>query len=75
MLLNFLIAVISQSYENVMNSSEILMYGDKIALTREAYQIISLLKGFKNQVEANNIVLSIVSDDLDGQDSAWKGFV
>jgi hypothetical protein len=36
-MLNFLIAVISQSYENVMDSKTIMKYSDMAALNKEAY--------------------------------------
>ena len=47
-LLNFLIAVISQSYENVMNSSTPLKYKDRARMSREAYQVLKYFPCFND---------------------------
>ena len=47
-LLNFLIAVISQSYENVMNSKSIKKYKDIAHLNKEAFLCLETIKWFAN---------------------------
>ena len=74
-LLNFLIAVISQSYENVMNSKSIMKYQDMASLNKEAYQFMNHW-GFKHPLIKKNrllVTLEVLSDE--GETSEWSGFV
>jgi len=41
-----MIAIIGQSYENVMDKKKIFQYGDKCELNREAYQIMKYIPAF-----------------------------
>ena len=43
MLVNFLVAVISQTYERVVSQSHIYTYTDKAEMNLEYYEIISQL--------------------------------
>ena len=73
-LLNFLIAVISQSYENVMNSSTILKFKDIAQLNREAYMILQFL-GVK-MIYTNQIIMTIPDEEnVENKEEGWTGFV
>lgn len=69
-LLNFLIAVISQSYENVMNSSIILTYNNRCDFNKEMYQV-----GFNYSFNNNCVVLSVPDPEIAQESSEWVGFV
>lgn len=59
-LLNFLIAVISQSYENVMNSKTIKKYKDLAHLNKEAYLFLNTIGCTQKKLIKNNrIILSL----------------
>ena len=76
-LLNFLIAVISQSYENVMNSKTIKKYKDIAHLNKEAYLILSMvgLVSKSKLVKNNRILLSIkVNENTTTETEEWAGF-
>ena len=74
-LLNFLIAVISQSYENVMNSKSIMKYQDMAALNKEAYQFMNHW-GFKHPlIKKNRLLVSLEVANDEGETSEWSGFV
>lgn len=72
-LLNFLIAIISQSYENVMDSKLISRYQDMTDLSREAYQIMRYIPTF-GQFRSRTIIMTVpkYSSEEEGQ---WGGFV
>lgn len=74
-LLNFLIAVITQSYEKVMNSATILKYQNKTAYNREAFQIITYLGFGKKKLKT--IIMSVAGKDNgdDCNQAEWSGFV
>ena len=84
-LLNFLIAVISQSYENVMSKKLIKKYLQKAELIIEAYQFIDALNTYfgidfhKHPLIKNNkVLLSIFTKDEHDEDEErdeWLGFV
>lgn len=76
-LLNFLIAVISQSYENVMDSSDILTYSARCAFNSETFPLKSFIgKDLINKTIANNCIIVTVPDqEAEGQSSEWAGFV
>jgi len=61
-LLNFLIAVISQSYENVMNSATILKFKDIAQLNREAYLVMQYLPNTR-MVYTNKLILTIADEE------------
>lgn len=69
-LLNFLIAVISQSYENVMNSASILTYNSRCEWNAEMYQI-----AFKQNITNNCMVLTFENMEDAGEGDEWAGFV
>ena len=76
-LLNFLIAVISQSYENVMNSKTIKKYKDIAHLNKEAfmfYKTIGVSPG-QNLISNNKVLLSLVVGDEQQETEEWTGFV
>lgn len=74
-LLNFLIAVISQSYENVMNSATILKFKDIAQLNREAYLVMQYLPNTR-MVYTNKLILTIADEeDRQNDDEGWTGFV
>ena len=50
-LLNFLIAVIGQSYENVMSKQDIKKYQDMADLNEEALMWINILPGMKGRFD------------------------
>lgn len=56
-LLNFLIAVISQSYEKVKNSAIILEYQDRCELNREAHQVFNEYERYRKAY--NRIIISV----------------
>ena len=75
-LLNFLIAVISQSYENVMSSKTIKQYQDIAALNKETFQFLNtmgLLAG--NELVQKNRILITVEAENENESSEWTGFV
>ena len=69
-MLNFLIAIISQSYEEVMSKAEIFKYKTRVDLNLECQQIFDFI-GF---LESFNTLL-IVSQDEDVQSEQWQGVV
>lgn len=74
-LLNFLIAVISQSYENVMNSKSIMKYQDMAALNKEAYNFMNFF-GFKYPLmKKNRLLLTLEASNDEGETGEWGGFV
>ena len=79
-MLNFLIAVISQSYENVMNNKTILKYQDIAALNKEAYMFMNNIRcrwsSEDSLINNNRILLSLKADEnLDEESSEWNGIV
>ena len=80
-MLNFLISVISQSYENVMNSHKIKRYQDIAALNKEVYEflaavgLLSLLTS-KEQINQNKIVIAMTPTEETAEETdEWVGFV
>lgn len=69
-LLNFLIAVVSQSYENVMNSAMQFKYIQRCELIREA-AIINQQFGIYNEFH----VFILQADTSAGGSGDWAGFV
>ena len=85
-MLNFLISVISQSYENVMNSKEVMKYRNRSTYNRETYyflDMICLLNFFtfkkltgRKQINENQIIISIpTAASIVEETSEWAGFV
>ena len=78
-LLNFLIAVISQSYENVMNSKTILEYKDVADLNKEIQVFlaaINVCKWNEPLIRNNKMILSLKADvGLNEESNEWVGFV
>lgn len=75
-LLNFLIAVISQSYEKVKNSAMMLEYQDKCQLNSEAHMIMEL---FKYNITYKVMIITEPENVKDKQETEdfdeWTGFV
>lgn len=74
-LLNFLIAVISQSYENVMNRAVEFQYLNKSSLSREAYQVTSVFSKHKTKINVILLTLMDESHQTHAEDTQWRGFV
>ena len=82
-LLNFLIAVISQSYENVMNKQDIKKYEYIADLNEEALMMINSLPrmkrtfdGEKQQlVKKNQLIVSIKTKEDQEDTEEWVGFI
>ena len=71
-LLNFLVGVIIQSYESVLNSSIILKYKQRCELNREcAIYLDSLYTSSRR----NCSIISVSSAGDDLRHSEWSGFV
>jgi len=71
-LLNFLIAVVSQSYENVMNSAMRFKYQQRCSLMRDAAIIIS---GLGRLTSYTALILQADHSDNGGNGEDWAGFV
>lgn len=71
-LLNFLIAVVSQSYENVMNSATQFKYAQRCELIREA-AVINKTFPISDVVDYHVFVLRCNVNEEEGGD--WAGFV
>ena len=70
MLLNFLIALISSSYESFMSQAELYAYKNKIELTLEYYQVRDFL-GLDKDDKFNLIIMfQRAKDDLD--EESWQ---
>lgn len=80
-LLNFLIAVISQSYERVVSLQNIYNYTHKAEINLEYYQIVSTVKKLESIkymifTESNSRDLKQEIGDLQQEDdNEWLGFV
>ena len=71
-LLNFLIAIISQSYEDVMSKSEQMKYKTRVDLNLECLQTYN----FFGKLPSFNILLIASQNEEDGQsDQQWQGIV
>ena len=66
-MLNFLIAIISQSYENVMSKSVILKYRQKIQLNFECLLILD----FFNVLSEFNCLTVVSEDGADTSSGEW----
>jgi len=71
-LLNFLIAVVSQSYENVMNSAMRFKYQQRCELNREAAIINTGLRRLNSYTA---LILQADHSDNGGNGEDWAGFV
>ena len=71
-LLNFLIAVISQVYDNVVAMQKQVLYAQKVELNREIYM---LQKFFGNLKQFKFIIFSMDIKQLEQEDDEWVGFV
>ena len=60
MMLNFLIAIISQSYENVMSQQIVFQYQQKVEMNEEYLMILNYFKFLENFT-----MLAIVSEVTD----------
>ena len=60
MMLNFLIAIISQSYENVMSQQIVFQYQQKVEMNEECLMILNYFKFLENFT-----ILAIVSEVTD----------
>jgi hypothetical protein len=72
-LLNFLVAVISQSYEMVMSQQVISIYLHRCELNLECLRVLHYL----GQLEPINMFTIAASDEVEGSDKndEWLGFV
>jgi len=71
-LLNFLIAVISQSYEKVMDAKIIHQYKDKCSLNKEAYEYMRYLPTLWD-FDSNTILLTLSLEPTENNE--WAGFM
>jgi hypothetical protein len=71
-LLNFLIAVISQSYENVMDSSLIFKYKQRANLNTETRVIYDGLNLLDKRIDAYYLTSNVETSERGGE---WSGFV
>lgn len=70
-----MIAIIGQSYENVMDRRMEVEYEDKCDLNREAYQIMKYLPAF-GEYNSNTFLLTIVNGESDQEKpNQWNGFL
>jgi len=72
-LLNFLIAVISQSYENVMSKAVISKYRQRAQLNRECRLVYAELNWCK--VLNITILTANTTDDHGDEADAWQGVI
>lgn len=70
-MLNFLIAIISESYESVMSKSEIFKYNQRAQLNVECLQILHYLK----LLGGLNCLTVVSQDGKDSEWGEWLGFV
>jgi hypothetical protein len=73
-LLNFLIAIISQSYEKVMNFNTMYMYQNKVELNKEYLMIVRKMPWVKMEDINLLVMFSPISSEL-GINNEWLGFV
>jgi len=71
-LLNFLIAVISQTYENVMSKRFILVYQHKATMNLETLYVKKFLSGFE---PFNFLVFSFPKSSEEGEEEEWDGLL
>lgn len=71
-LLNFLIAVISQVYDNVVADQKLLMYKHRAELNREYFMIMRMFLMIK---EFQIIVFSMDKELVEQEEEEWLGFV
>ena len=71
-LLNFLIAVISQVYDSVVADQKLLLYTHRAEMNREYYMI---KRFFDENVEFKILVFSIDKSLAEGEADDWVGFV
>lgn len=69
-LINFLIAVISQSYENVMDTAVIIKYSQRCDLNSQ----ISLIYEHSHVLKKDYDCVILSSNTSHGGDSEWSGF-
>lgn len=70
-----MIAIIGQSYENVMDKRMEVQYDDKCALNREAFQIMKYFPAF-GEYNSNTFLLTIIKGDGDNEKpDQWNGFL
>jgi len=71
-LLNFVIALISQSYDSVMTKYEEITYMQRTYLNRECRLV---LKSFKIKERMDILLLSANSESSLAKEDDWQGFV
>ena len=74
LLLNFLIAIVSQSYENVMQQTDFFIYNQRLELNSETILILDFLGKLP---DFRTLILASLSDDARADEAAneWKGLV
>jgi hypothetical protein len=74
LLLNFLIAIVSQSYENVMQKTDFFIYNQRLELNRETILLLDVMGRLRN---FNSLVIATLSDETraDEDGAEWKGLV
>lgn len=71
-LLNFLIAVISQVYDNVVADQQMFSYQHKADLNGEHYMLQEYMGGLK---EFQILIFQVDRDDEGGEEDFFAGFV
>lgn len=76
-LLNFIIAVISETYERVIGDKVIYIYRDKAQLNLEYFQILHHFKVLRSNLQSIKYMVFTISRDviLRENDQCWMGFV
>lgn len=74
LLLNFLIAIVSQSYENVMQQSETMLYDQRIELNKETILTLEFFGKLRN---FKALIVASLTDEARSEESEgdWKGLV
>ena len=71
-LLNFLIAIVSQSYENVMSKKEQFKYRERVLMNKECLTVLQYFIVLSNF----NTILIVSQIDEDSQASdEWQGYL
>jgi hypothetical protein len=72
-LLNFIISLLNQSYEKVMNSATKITYSLRAGLNQEAYVIRKKLGFYKENMSM--FLLTANSESSENGDDEWQGYI
>lgn len=75
-LLNFIISLLNQSYEKVLNNATIITYSIKVGLNQEAYVITKAFKEHLGLVKKGSMSMFLLTANSESNDnSEWKGYI